>query len=120
MGSLQRNAVRRSVPSTGSSSSLGDSARRLFTETKAAFKTTEFGLTVAVIVTILVGAMAIGAAKAPGLPGAQAAPHDATPVHLTPRWAGKAEQIDGPPLNRRAADRSEWPATANVRARMVG
>ena len=39
--------------------SLGDSARRLFTETKAAFKTTEFGLTVAVIVMILVSAMAI-------------------------------------------------------------
>ena len=40
-------------------SSFGDSARRLFTETKAAFKTTEFAMTVAVVVLILISAMVI-------------------------------------------------------------
>ena len=51
--------VTRGKPETNGSASLGQRAVRFATETKAAFKTTEFYAMVAVIVAILVSAAAI-------------------------------------------------------------
>ena len=51
--------VTRATPETNGSASLGSRVRRFTTETKAAFKTTEFWAMVVVIVAILVSAAAI-------------------------------------------------------------
>jgi len=51
--------VTRATPETNGNASIGSRARRFATETKAAFKTTEFWAMVVVIVAILVSAAAI-------------------------------------------------------------
>ena len=51
--------VTRATPETNGNASLGSRVRRLATETKAAFKTTEFWAMVVVNVAILVSAAAI-------------------------------------------------------------
>ena len=51
--------VTRAPAAQGNGASLGNTARRLATETKAAFKTTEFFMVTAVIVGILISAALI-------------------------------------------------------------
>jgi hypothetical protein len=53
------DVTRGSVRADGNGSSVGRVARRLATETKQAFKTSEFWMSLAVVVMILVSAMLI-------------------------------------------------------------
>jgi hypothetical protein len=53
------DVTRGSVRADGTESPVGRAARRLATETKQAFKTTEFWMSLAVIVMILVSALLI-------------------------------------------------------------